>query len=122
MRTRNQLSKGKDQACGLCKGTRSHRSDGLARPERNAEPVLEDGWLRVRITHASLNRHDVFTLRGLVTEKPVPYPMIFGNDVAGLFDDGTPVVIYPVMGSNEWKADETIDPDWYIFSELVCHK
>lgn len=83
------------------------------------EPVIEEGWLRVKITHASLNRHDVFTLRGLVDEKPVPYPMILGNDGAGLLDDGTPVVIYPVMGSDDWKADETIDPNWHIFSELV---
>lgn len=80
------------------------------------EPVIEEGWLRVKITHASLNRHDVFTLRGLVDEKPVPYPMILGNDGAGLLDDGTPVVIYPVMGSDDWKADETIDPNWHIFS------
>lgn len=82
------------------------------------EPIIEEGWLRVKITHASLNRHDVFTLRGLVDEKPVPYPMILGNDGAGLLDDGTPVVIYPVMGSDDWKADETIDPNWHIFSEL----
>lgn len=45
--------------------------------------------------------------------------MILGNDGAGLLDDGTPVVIYPVMGSDGWKADETIDPNWHIFSELV---
>ncbi|SFV09075.1 D-arabinose 1-dehydrogenase, Zn-dependent alcohol dehydrogenase family [Methylobacterium sp. 174MFSha1.1] len=83
------------------------------------DPVIEEGWLRVKITHASLNRHDVFTLRGLVNDKPVPYPMILGNDGAGLLDDGTPVVIYPVMGSDDWKADETIDPNWHIFSELV---
>lgn len=83
------------------------------------EPIIKDGWLRVKFTHASLNRHDVFTLRGLVDEKPVPYPMILGNDGAGLLDDGTPVVIYPVMGSDNWKADETIDPNWHIFSEFV---
>jgi NADPH:quinone reductase-like Zn-dependent oxidoreductase len=83
------------------------------------DPVVQEGWLRVKITHASLNRHDVFTLRGLVNDKPVPYPMILGNDGAGLLDDETPVVIYPVMGSDDWKADETIDPHWHIFSELV---
>ncbi|MCC2980258.1 hypothetical protein [Sphingomonas sp. IC4-52] len=45
--------------------------------------------------------------------------MILGNDGAGLLGDGTPVVIYAVLGSEDWKADETIDPNWQIFSELV---
>jgi len=72
------------------------------------------------MTHVSLNRHDVFTLRGLsAQEEPIPFPMILGNDGAGLLDDGTPVVIYPVMGTDSWRGDETIDPHWHIFSELV---
>lgn len=84
------------------------------------EPVAPKGWVRVRMTHVSLNRHDVFTLRGItVHEQPIPFPMILGNDGAGLLDDGTPVVIYPVMGSDGWRGDETLDPDWHIFSELV---
>src|SRR3984893_10232458 len=40
-------------------------------------------------------------------------------DGAGVLDDGTPVVIYPVMGSDDWRDDETLDPHWHIFSELV---
>ena len=28
------------------------------------EPTVPEGWLRVKISHASLNRHDLFTLRG----------------------------------------------------------
>lgn len=83
-------------------------------------PVVPEGWVRVKMTHVSLNRHDVFTLRGLsAQEEPIPFPMILGNDGAGLLDDGTPVVIYPVMGTDSWKGDETIDPHWHIFSELV---
>ena len=84
------------------------------------EPVLYDGWVRVRVTHASLNRHDVFTLLGITAqEQPIPFPMIVGNDGAGVLDDGTPVVIYPVMGSEGWHGDETLDPGLHIFSELV---
>ena len=84
------------------------------------DPVVQEGWVRVKMTHVSLNRHDVFTLRGLsAQEEPIPFPMILGNDGAGLLDDGTPVVIYPVMGTDSWKGDETIDPHWHIFSELV---
>lgn len=33
------------------------------------DPIVEDGWVRVKVTHASLNRHDVFTLRGLTSQE-----------------------------------------------------
>jgi NADPH:quinone reductase-like Zn-dependent oxidoreductase len=29
------------------------------------EPNVPEGWVRVKVSHASLNRHDVFTLRGI---------------------------------------------------------
>jgi len=84
------------------------------------EPVVPDGWVRVRVTHASLNRHDIFTLCGVTAqEQPIPFPMILGNDGAGQLDDGTPVVIYPLIGSDSWRGDETLDPAWHVFSELV---
>jgi NADPH:quinone reductase-like Zn-dependent oxidoreductase len=81
---------------------------------------VPDGWVRVKISHASLNRHDLFTLRGITAQPdPIPFPMILGNDGAGTLDDGTPVVIYPVMGSDDWRDDETLDPRWHILSERV---
>ena len=84
------------------------------------EPRVPDGWVRVKISHASLNRHDLFTLRGITAqEDPILFPIILGNDGAGRLDDGTPVVIYPVMGSDDWRDDETLDPRWHIFSERV---
>ena len=84
------------------------------------EPVVTEGWVRVRVTHASLNRHDIFTLCGRTAQpQPIPFPMILGNDGAGLLDDGTPVVIYPLIGSGDWRGDETLDPAWHVFSELV---
>jgi NADPH:quinone reductase-like Zn-dependent oxidoreductase len=84
------------------------------------EPVVPEGWVRIRVTHASLNRHDIFTLCGVTAqEQPIPFPMILGNDGAGLLDDGTPVVIYPLIGSDSWRGDETLDPAWHVFSELV---
>ena len=84
------------------------------------EPIVPEGWVRVRVTHASLNRHDIFTLLGVTAQRePIPFPMILGNDGAGLLDDGTPVVIYPLIGSDNWRGDETLDPAWHVFSELV---
>jgi NADPH:quinone reductase-like Zn-dependent oxidoreductase len=45
--------------------------------------------------------------------------MILGNDAAGTLNDGTPVAIYPVMGSDDWRGDETLDPGWHIPSEFI---
>jgi NADPH:quinone reductase-like Zn-dependent oxidoreductase len=84
------------------------------------EPKIPEGWVRVKVSHASLNRHDIFTLRGITSHvEGITYPMILGNDGAGTLDDGTPVVIYPVMGSDDWRGDETLDPHWHILSEFV---
>src|SRR5262245_63296046 len=84
------------------------------------EPDVPEGWVRVKVTHASLNRHDLFTLRGLSGHpEGITYPIILGNDAAGTLDDSTPVVLYPVMGGADWRGDETLDPDWHIPSEFV---
>ena len=84
------------------------------------EPEVPEGWVRVKITHASLNRHDLFTLLGISGHpEGITYPIILGNDGAGILEDGTPVVIYPMMGSADWRGDETLDPAWHIPSEFV---
>src|SRR6202140_5126545 len=84
------------------------------------EPKIPEGWVRVKVSHASLNRHDIFTLRGITSHaEGITFPMILGNDGAGTLDDGTPVVIYPVMGSDDWRDNETLDPKWHILSEFL---
>src|SRR6266481_5415347 len=84
------------------------------------EPDVPEGWVRVKVSHASLNRHDLFTLRGMSGHpEGITYPMILGNDAAGALDDGTPVVIYPMMGSDDWRGDETLDSKWHIPSEFI---
>lgn len=85
------------------------------------EPDIPKGWVRVKVSHATLNRHDIFTLMGVTAQpEPIPFPMILGNDGAGTLDDGTEVIIYPVMGSADWRGDETLDPHWHILSERVA--
>jgi len=85
-----------------------------------ADPDIPEGWVRVKISHASLNRHDIFTLQGISGHpEGITYPIILGNDAAGFLDDGTPVVIYPMMGSDDWRGDETLDPKWHIPSEFI---
>jgi NADPH:quinone reductase-like Zn-dependent oxidoreductase len=84
------------------------------------EPNAPDGGVRVKVSHASLNRHDLFTLRGISGHpEGITYPIILGNDAVGTLDDGTPVVIYPMMGSDDWRGDETLDPKWHIPSEFI---
>src|SRR5438128_10162709 len=84
------------------------------------DPDVPEGWVRVKVSHASLNRHDLITLRGMSGHpEGITYPIILGNDAAGTLEDGTPVVIYPVMGSDDWRDDETLDPKWHIRSEFI---
>ena len=75
------------------------------------ESEVPAGWVRVKVSHASLNRHDLFTLQGISGHpEGISYPIILGSDAAGTLDDGTPVVIYPMMGNDDWRGDETLDP------------
>lgn len=84
------------------------------------EPSEPERWVRVKISHASLNRHDLFTLIGRCGHpEGIKYPIILGNDAVGSLDDGTQVVIYPVMGGDDWRGDETRDPQWHIPSGFV---
>jgi NADPH:quinone reductase-like Zn-dependent oxidoreductase len=71
------------------------------------DPTPGRGEVRVRVMAASLNHHDVFTLRGIVGY-PIQVPRILGCDASGVIDSygpdrppGTPepgadVAVYPV--------------------------
>ena len=89
--------------------------DGLRTGDR-PEPDVPDGWARVRIRAASLNRHDLWTLRG-VGIKPEQFPMILGCDGAGVTDDGRRVVLYPIIGTPGFSGDETTDPGRTLLTE-----
>jgi NADPH:quinone reductase-like Zn-dependent oxidoreductase len=79
--------------------------DSLVVGERPA-PDVPDGWVAVTVTAASLNMHDLWTLRG-VGIKPDQFPMILGCDGAGTLEDGSEVVLYSVIGDP--SGDETLD-------------
>jgi NADPH:quinone reductase-like Zn-dependent oxidoreductase len=81
-----------------------------------ADPEVPDGWVTVDVKAASLNMHDVFTLRG-VGLKEDAYPMILGCDGAGVLEDGTEVVLHGVVASPGWVGDETLDPKRTLLSE-----
>jgi NADPH:quinone reductase-like Zn-dependent oxidoreductase len=68
------------------------------------------------VAAASLNMHDLWTLRG-VGIKPDQFPMILGCDVAGRLADGTEVVLSPVIGDPDVAGDETLDPKRTLLTE-----
>jgi NADPH:quinone reductase-like Zn-dependent oxidoreductase len=84
-------------------------------------PVPKAGEVRVRMQAATLNRHDLFTLRGIVAY-PITPPRILGCDGAGIVDEygpdrpagtpdpGTEVVLYPVTFCGECDACQGDDP------------
>jgi NADPH:quinone reductase-like Zn-dependent oxidoreductase len=80
-------------------------------------PDVPDGWVAVRVRAASLNMHDLWTLRG-VGLKPERFPMILGCDGAGVLEDGTEVVLHSVIGDPAWTGDETLDPRRTLLTEL----
>jgi len=89
--------------------------DGLVVGER-PEPVAPDGWATVTVKAASLNHHDLWSLRG-VGLKQESLPMILGCDASGLDEDGNEVVVHAVISSPDWNGDETLDPRRSLLSE-----
>lgn len=89
---------------------------GLVVGER-PEPEPAPGWTRVRVKAASLNHHDLWTLRG-VGISPNQLPMILGGDAAGIDEStGEEVVIHSVITAPDWSGDETLDPKRSLLSE-----
>lgn len=63
------------------------------------EPAAREAWTTVDVRAASLNHHDLWSLRG-VGLRPDQLPMILGTDAAGTAPDGTPVVVHAVVGAD----------------------
>jgi NADPH:quinone reductase-like Zn-dependent oxidoreductase len=82
------------------------------RPEAEVPP----GWTTVAVKAASLNHHDLWSLRGvgLARER---LPMILGCDAAGVDEEGNEVVVHAVITDDSWLGDETLDPKRSLLSE-----
>src|ERR1700712_485386 len=90
--------------------------DGLVVGER-PEPEPRPGWTTVRVKAASLNHHDLWTLRG-VGIKESQLPMTLGGDAAGIDTaTGQEVVVHSVISAEDWFGDETLDPGRSLLSE-----
>jgi NADPH:quinone reductase-like Zn-dependent oxidoreductase len=81
------------------------------------EPEAPAGWRTVTVKAASLNHHDLWSLRGvgLPAER---LPMTLGCDAAGLDEDGNEVIVHAVISSPDWRGDETFDPKRSLLSEI----
>ena len=89
---------------------------GLVVGER-PEPEAPDGWTRVAVRAASLNHHDLWTLRGVGISAD-KLPMILGCDAAGVDEStGEDVVVHSVITTPGWTGDETLDPGRSLLSE-----
>jgi NADPH:quinone reductase-like Zn-dependent oxidoreductase len=88
---------------------------GLEIGER-PDPEPPAGWTTVQVKAASLNHHDLWSLRGIGLSKD-SLPMILGCDAAGVDEDGNEVVVHSVISSDDWRDDETFDPKRSLLSE-----
>ncbi|CUR61484.1 Zn-dependent oxidoreductase, NADPH:quinone reductase [metagenome] len=88
---------------------------GLVVGERPA-PEAPDGWATVTVKAASLNHHDLWSLRGVGLRQEA-LPMILGCDAAGLDEDGNEVVVHGVIGDPAWTGGEADDPGRSLLSE-----
>jgi NADPH:quinone reductase-like Zn-dependent oxidoreductase len=79
-------------------------------------PKPRAGWVPVRVGAASLNMHDIWTLRGVGLAED-QFPMILGCDGAGTLADGTEVVIHSIVNAPGWRGDETLDPQRTLLTE-----
>ncbi|WP_129844157.1 zinc-binding dehydrogenase [Streptomyces sp. RFCAC02] len=71
--------------------------NGLELGDRPA-PQAPPGWTVVDVRAASLNHHDLWSLRGVgLAEEALP--MILGCDAAGVDADGNEVVVHGVIGA-----------------------
>jgi NADPH:quinone reductase-like Zn-dependent oxidoreductase len=89
--------------------------DGLRVGDR-PDPDAPDGWAVVEVKAAALNRHDLWSLRGVGLSRD-RLPMILGCDAAGVDEAGREVVVHSVIPSPDWIGDETLDPERSLLSE-----
>ncbi len=81
------------------------------------DPTPPEGWVTVTVRAASLNHHDLWSLRGVGLPAD-RLPMVLGCDAAGIAEDGSEVVVHGLVGDPDWSGDETLDPKRSILSEV----
>jgi NADPH:quinone reductase-like Zn-dependent oxidoreductase len=81
------------------------------------DPNVPEGWALVEVRAASLNHHDVWSLKGVGLPQE-RLPMVLGCDAAGVDPDGNEVIVHALIGDPDWRGDEALDPKRTILSEV----
>ncbi len=75
-------------------------------------------WVTVHVRAASVNHHDLWTLKGGVAED-FAKPIILGTDASGVTDDGREVIVHAIIANpDRGDGDETKDPQRSLLSEV----
>lgn len=100
------------------RAVRFSRSDPLSGLEvgDHPDPEAGEGWEIVTVRAASVNHHDVWTLRGVGASRE-DLPVVLGCDAAGLTADGREVVVHAVVADP--NGDETMAADRRLLSEGI---
>jgi NADPH:quinone reductase-like Zn-dependent oxidoreductase len=80
------------------------------------EPESKIDWQRVEVKAASLNHHDIWSLRGVGLPSD-RLPMILGCDASGIDESGKEVLVHAIIGDSAWPGAETQDPKRSLLSE-----
>jgi NADPH:quinone reductase-like Zn-dependent oxidoreductase len=86
------------------------------RLDERPDPEVPPGWTAIQVRAASLNHHDLWSLRGVGLRED-RLPMILGCDAAGFDEEGNEVIVHAVIGGETWLGDETLDPGRSLLSE-----
>jgi len=81
-------------------------------------PSARDGWSLVRVRAASINHHDIWSLRGRVRPRGAPLPRVLGSDAAGIDETGREVVVHALVNDTTWQGDEVLDPNVSMLSDF----
>jgi NADPH:quinone reductase-like Zn-dependent oxidoreductase len=99
--------------------TRIERDDPLAGLHVGdyPDPVAEEGWTIVQVKVASVNYHDILTMRGH-GPKNSPLPRVLGSDGVGVDEAGNDVLIHALVNDPSWTGDDVLDPKVSMLSDF----
>lgn len=82
------------------------------------QPVAEEGWSLVRVRAASINHHDIWSLRGAVGLRGAPLPRVLGSDAAGTDEADRDVLVHSLVNDPDWEGEEILDPRVSMLSDF----
>lgn len=96
----------------------THPADPLAGLQvgDHPDPTPKPGWEIVDVHAASVNHHDVWTLRGVgISDEQLP--VVLGCDAAGRTADGRRVIVHAIVADVDAPDDGLLTPGSSILSE-----